>query len=150
MNPYAPKEDTICYTCHKACTGECSWSDRLEPVPGWKVTQEEGMMSLTVNECPEYQKDIWKRDRVDHFDNGGCIRLLEAVAKVMRQDYVSGRSGDIRKNRQQTRAEIEKFLRSKRGQGMLMISDPEEWIQELRRQARRHDAMGLRYYMGDD
>ena len=131
MNPHAPKEDTLCLTCEKACKGGCNWADRLEPVHGWKVQQEEGMMSLTVIECPEFVKDSWRRNRARDFTNEGCVRLMEAVAKRMREDYITG-SGDFRTH-VMNRKKIEEFIRSDAGQLMLMINNPEEVISELRK-----------------
>lgn len=57
----------ICFNCKKAC-GDCSWSEKFEPVPGW--TAKKVMLNLGVTHkkrrwaetyyitaCPEFEPD---------------------------------------------------------------------------------------------
>ena len=59
------KEQTLCWTCAKACGG-CSWSNHWEhrPIPGWtarpgklKVNGGEYTESFHVMACPEFEPD---------------------------------------------------------------------------------------------
>lgn len=53
-------KDTLCWHCKKF-SGLCSWSDRFEPVNGWKAektsvkTERNTLIdSYIVRECPEF------------------------------------------------------------------------------------------------
>lgn len=53
--------DTLCWSCKKS-GGLCSWSQRLEPVKGWKATESnyyggcEKQKTYTVHECPQFEE----------------------------------------------------------------------------------------------
>lgn len=122
----------LCEHCAKACGG-CSWSDALEPVEGWNaepVTIPSSKLdSYVIRTCPEF---VWgNRDDKRHkkFDYNGCMLLMEAMLKQMREDYQYGNT--------ETRNLIEKFLRSDVGKKMLQLSDPDGVIKGLRAIARR-------------
>lgn len=46
----------ICFDCKKACGG-CSWSERFEPVPGWKAKKvvQKSIVDKKVRVCDTYQ-----------------------------------------------------------------------------------------------
>lgn len=46
----------ICFDCKKACGG-CSWSERFEPVPGWKAKKvvQKSIINKKVRVCDTYQ-----------------------------------------------------------------------------------------------
>ena len=53
--------DTLCWKCRNA-TGNCSWSERLEPVKGWtaelaKKTATKPYDTYLVRKCPEFISD---------------------------------------------------------------------------------------------
>ena len=130
------EKDTLCVSCAKACNGGCSWSASLRPVSGWTAQQtNRGWM---VTECPSFVRDNKHRSRPDSFDYNGVMKMLEAMLRQMRDDYIWGR-GQF-KTRTENRQIIEKFLMSDGGRKMLQLSDPEEVIKQLRTLARRHDS----------
>ena len=56
------KSQQLCWDCAKA-TGRCSWSRRLEPVPGWTATKVERLShtgeiveGTQITACPEFVK----------------------------------------------------------------------------------------------
>lgn len=50
-----------CWTCKNACNGGCCWSDRFEPVPGWKAEKSvfwdcgQKVETYKIIECPLYK-----------------------------------------------------------------------------------------------
>lgn len=51
------KGESLCWICKKAIYG-CSWSQRFEPIPGWKakpVKLRGGADSYRVQECPLFE-----------------------------------------------------------------------------------------------
>ena len=78
------------------------------------------------------------------------MRLLEAVTRQMREDYIHGYGpydNDREKQKGKTRGEIracnrkliEKWLISGKGRSLLQLSNPEEVVKTLRVMARQHD-----------
>ena len=143
------KRETLCITCAKVCRGACSWSRDLEPVDEWVA--EENSRGYQVISCPDYENDEDGHGRLKEIDRDGMMRLLEAAARQMREDYVTGYGpynarenyrGAGAMNRAEIRAAnrraIEKWLRGN-GAKMLGLTNPEEVIQMLRPLARRHD-----------
>ena len=73
------RKPAICWDCAKACGG-CSWSKKLEPVPGWtaeprKITiqKDQQLDTYLVTACPEFQRDA---------RNNGMVRVrAEGVRK---------------------------------------------------------------------
>lgn len=127
-------DETLCFSCRKACRQRCSWTRNFEPVEGW--TAEETHVGYRVISCPEYEEGLGLPREMD---TEGALLLLQAAAKVMRDDYVIGRgfSGSIAKNRQS----IEKWLKT---ENLLQLSDPDSVIRQLRGLARQHDQMMLK------
>lgn len=142
---YFAREDTLCIDCQKCCNGGCSWSKDLTPVNGWTAT--ETPRGYHVDACPEFVQDDETRGRPAVLDSEGVMACMEAMAKKMREDYISGRGPyDIGANGKRTRAEIraanrkdlERWLRGKGG-ALLQLSNPDEVILMLRKMARRYD-----------
>ena len=138
------KDQTICWGCANACNNGCSWSRGLVPVEGWTV--KEVHPGISVMSCPQYKKDDRKNSRPNDFDNDGCLELLKAIGRTMYKDYIEGegryksgcpeeKNDTIVKNRKDT----EHFLTSKYGRTLMMLTDPESTIQELRLMAEIHD-----------
>lgn len=140
------QSETLCIWCQRACTNCCSWSDHLEPVKGWVA--EENKHGYLVRECPEFVKETKESILPAKLDDDGCMLLMEALAKQMREDYVHGNGfyesdkckgltrSEIRgKNRQL----IEKWLLHGKGRKLLQLSNPEEVIRILRSMARKYE-----------
>ena len=127
-------DETLCLSCRKACRQRCNWTQNFEPVEGW--TAQETRTGYLVISCPEYEEG---RGLPREMDTEGALLLLQAAAKAMRDDYVSGRgfSESIAKNRQS----IEKWLKT---ENLLQLSDPDSVIRQLRVLARQHDQMMLK------
>lgn len=122
---------TLCILCAKAC-GKCSWSDDLEPVPGWeakptwiKMTTTTCLPSFFVYTCPEFYPGRGKT-APDKLSDGGCVALMQAVLAKSREDYVLGSEED--------RQAVERWLGKSQ-----WITDPGSAINELRDAAREHD-----------
>lgn len=142
------KPQTICWDCSNACGNRCSWSKDLVPVDGWTV--EETSTGVRVTACPQFRRDsaISKKDP-DELDTDGCIELLKAAGRLMYTDYISGEGvykydrhmpETIMETMKKNRREIERFILSDCGRKMLMITNPESVVHELRRLAEIHDA----------
>jgi len=134
------EKDTLCIYCRKACNSGCTWSAIAQPVYGWiAVPTTIGWM---VTECPEFVEDDNHRGRPKSFDYDGVMKMLEAMVKQMREDYIWGR-GQFKK-RADNRLIIERFLTSDYGRKLLQLTDPEEVIRQLRALAKRHDTEMMR------
>ena len=144
------KRETLCITCMKLCKGACSWSDHFEPLSGW--TAIENRQGYLVVECPEYVNDEDGSGKLKEIDKDGMMRLLEAAAAQMREDYVSGygpynNHENYKRGDKMTRAQvrtanrraIEMWLLKGGGAKLLQLTNPEEVIDMLRVLARRHD-----------
>lgn len=138
--------ETLCIWCQRSCTNCCSWSDHLEPVNGWVA--EETNHGYLVLECPEFVKETKESILPAKLDDDGCMLLMEAVARQMRDDYIHGKGFyDTERNHGLSRAEIrgknrqliEKWLTTGKGRKMLQLSNPEEVIQILRKLARKYE-----------
>lgn len=143
-------KDTLCILCQNACRNGCSWSERLEPVKGWKAIEYRS--GYQVLECPEFLKETADTILPDNFEKDGLLALAEAIAARMRDDYIYGKGPydemAMRKKyglktraeiRAANRKEIEKWLTTGQGRLMLQLSDPESVIKQLRSLARRYD-----------
>ena len=140
------KKETLCFHCANACTNGCNWSKNLEPVEGW--TAEKNNQGYLVTDCPQFYPDDVEDGRLKNIDTDGMMRLLEAVAQQMRDDYIHGRGiHDPNAKRAMTWAEsryaarkqIERWITGGNGKTLLMLSDPEEVVRQLRAMARMHD-----------
>ena len=140
--------ETLCIMCANSCIGACSWSAELKPVDGWVA--EENPRGYLVRECPEFVKETAETILPADIDNDGMMRLLEAVTRQMREDYIQGYGpydNDREKQKGKTRGEIracnrkliEKWLISGKGRSLLQLSNPEEVVKTLRVMARQHD-----------
>ena len=118
--------ETICIYCVNACNGGCSWSESLTPVEGWTVI--ENRTGPRVIACPKFEKET---ARPKTFSREGMIRLAEAVALGINEDYVCGTKA--------MRKTIEKDLRSGGCRKLLQLTDTENVITQLRRLAEKHD-----------
>ena len=83
-------EQNPCESCRKAIGG-CAWSDKFEPVKGWKAKKVKLKLhtgadttSYIIKECPEYEPDGKLKDL--NFD--GMIRLLNAHLTKAVQEYI--------------------------------------------------------------
>ena len=139
-------EETLCWGCAKACGGGCSWSKDFVPVKGWDA--KETRKGYLVTSCPQFEADTGRGRSADSLDTEGCIELMKAAGTAMYHDYLNGvgpyprdyahpetLKDTIRKNR----TVIEKFITSRSGRAMLMLTDPEAVISALRKRARRFD-----------
>lgn len=126
------KDNTLCWDCEKACNGGCSWSRAFIPVEGWKANPDingNGVESFLVIECPEFSKED-RESRTRDLDTEGCVRLLEQMMKITREDYIKGGPESMRM--------IEKFIRGKGASRLHQISDPERAIRLLREQRKAY------------
>ena len=63
-------EDTLCFTCRRACNGSCSWAKSFKPVKGWvakptklRLYNTKKADSYHVEKCPKYVRD--KREEIN-------------------------------------------------------------------------------------
>ncbi len=64
MKDNTSKNNTLCWSCKKSTTGECSWSKRFIPVKGWKANKNtlrdnkgnRSIISYAVKKCPEFER----------------------------------------------------------------------------------------------
>ena len=119
-------QDTLCVFCAKACNGACSWSDALVPVDGW--TADRTAKGYLVKECPEFQQDRLEPRDPQALNDDGCIRLLEAMLRLMREDYISI---------PEARGEIERFIRNPLARHLFIGMEPKVLLQALRKIPKR-------------
>jgi hypothetical protein len=66
----------LCWDCYHATNPEyaCSWSARLEPVPGWEaeLVSNKGFQTYLVRSCPLFDQDAL---------NSGTVRLERKEVK---------------------------------------------------------------------
>ena len=143
-----PTTETLCVTCRHACTGACSWSESLTPVDGWDA--EPTPHGYLVLKCHQYRCDLFDDRMRRHLDPDGVTRLMEAVARVMRDDYINGTGPYSQRDnrrpmmsygevRNANRKLIEHWLCKGPGRVLMQLSNPEEVIGVLRKMARMHD-----------
>ncbi|MBQ1789777.1 MAG: hypothetical protein II008_06355 [Oscillospiraceae bacterium] len=147
--------ETICIECKYQCSRKCSWAWEFVPVDGWNAIETKN--GYDVYECPNFQKGRGLPRA--GFDTDGVIHCLQALMIQTRDDYIKGvdlnidNDGNKKKSkyrkpltpeeRAQTRAacrkRIEHWLRND-GQKLMMLSDPEAVINQLRKFARKYEA----------
>lgn len=76
-----------CWDCKKAANSGCAWSDRFEPVEGWKARwSEKGRQhSWHVDECPEFEPDA----DIEELNDYGVDLLCAEIVKTAGRDYNS-------------------------------------------------------------
>lgn len=141
--------DTLCYSCSKACTKECSWANQFIPVNGW--TADKNPNGYCVYDCPEFVRDVYRdasgtehKMRVSRpdYDNEGCVKLLEAALRKTREDYMFGfgpfRKDDRTLNKGANRRLIEDDIRSEHFCKMFHVDNPDDIIRFLRNELKRN------------
>jgi len=148
------EHETLCFTCRYACSTRCSWAWEFTPVEGW--TAVETRKGYDVYECPNY---VPGRGLSRRPSDEGYMKLLQAAAYQMRDDYIHGRdkgnqvtAGDKRYStmtarerlvynaevRRDNRKSIEKWLLGD-GAKLLQLSNPQEVIRQLRKLAAKYE-----------
>ena len=122
------ENQTLCGYCGKACNDGCAWSERFDPVDGWNAVRT--LNSYHVLDCPEFVSDVGKRRDAQSMDTEGCILLLKAVMRLMREDYISLAGA---------RKPIERFIRNPNANNLFFFTTPEDVIRQLRKDAEEHD-----------
>ena len=149
--------DTLCIYCAKACCNKCSWSESKTPVDGWDAEQTE--KGYLVKSCPLFVRDVYTNtlgeEWIDrHFqtytDADGCIALLGAVLRQLKEDYIAGKDrhtmqkGESRAEAQmKNRLLIEKRIRTHSFQSLFHVDDPEALISFLRKELKRAKQKGM-------
>ena len=157
------KHETICIECRYQCSKRCSWAWEFVPVDGW--TAVETKTGYDVYACPNFVQGRGLPRA--GFDTDGVIACLHAALVQTREDYIVGydthdkreekdpkkskkskcvqkksmadRLIEAAKIRAENRKRIENWLRGD-GQKLMMLSDPEAVIQQLRIFARKYEA----------
>lgn len=91
------KPETLCFRCGNSCGG-CSWSDRFEPVDGWRAAETivkgdrgplraKQIQSFIVQECPKHKTD--KPLRAESVCDQGVKHLLYAMLNRLVSDYAN-------------------------------------------------------------
>ena len=123
------KISTICWDCVNACRSGCSWSENFTPVEGWEaehiVDEKKGTDTYRVIRCPQFAKES-RANRNRNLDEEGCIRMVEQLMKLTREDYIKD---------PKLQPEIERFLRGKGASRVHRIADPEKVIRKLKKAA---------------
>ena len=142
--------ETICIRCRYQCSHRCSWAWEYTPVPGWKAI--ETRMGYDVYECPNFAEGRGLPRA--GFDTDGVLHCLQALMELTVDDYTHGRDlhvandGKPKKSkyviddaeaRAGNRRSIERWIRGD-GQKLLMLTDPEAVIKQLRKFAMRYEA----------
>ena len=117
--------ESLCSFCGNACRNGCSWAEDFTPVKGWEAIENKN--GWFVVDCPEYCDDKWMREHSEDLDTEGCIRLMEAFIRMMRDDYIWSRN---------SRLPIERFIRDKRNRHLFFFADPEDIIAQFRKEIR--------------
>ena len=52
-------KETLCWSCTRPGTGQCSWDREMKPVKGWTAipSQTDGFATFRVISCPGYEKE---------------------------------------------------------------------------------------------
>ena len=76
---------TVCWDCANACGG-CSWSAKLEPVPGWQAEetqvsiQKGGILdSMRVTGCPQFRRDAYDKGQVRYSDAPKDTKIYKGI-----------------------------------------------------------------------
>lgn len=119
--------DTLCLHCTNACNRGCSWSDDQTPVDGWEAEYHilcGGIESYKVLACPQFVQET-EENKNRNLDTDGCLKLVERVLEVARDDYIKGE--------EKGQHMIRKFIRGRGARRLTMIDDPEAVIRRLDR-----------------
>ena len=119
-----PIRETRCIHCANATNRGCSWSDTFDPVDGWKATRT--LNSFVVHECPEYVSDRYMCRDPEGLDTEGCINLVEAIMRLMKEDYM---------DMPEARRQIEAFIRNPLVSKLFFFCVPTDLIARLRKEA---------------
>lgn len=119
--------ETLCSYCGNATNDGCSWSESLTPVEGWEAVQNKN--GWFVVDCPEAVSDRWMHEKPSELDTEGCMLLMEAIARQMRDDYMY---------MPKKRPYIERFIRSDYCHKLFGFSNPEAVIEQMRKGMRRN------------
>jgi hypothetical protein len=135
--------DSLCWLCGNACGG-CSWADEFIPVEGWtaeKTVVYGGQESYNVIACPLFwQPEEGCGIKWQDLDDKGCMRLVERLLEVTRDDYMHG--GEV------ITREVERFLRGTGASRLHMIHDPETVIKALQKAKKQYWARRVSYMKG--
>ena len=159
------QHETICIECKYQCSHKCSWAWEFVPVSGWIAIETKN--GYDVYKCPNFVKG--RGLPRSGFDTDGVLACLHALMKQTRDDYIMGfdikpkedtLGNDKNKRKRMTkrisylgiqeattshvenRRRIEAWIRGD-GQKLLMLSDHEKVIQQLRRLAKKYDSERL-------
>ena len=124
-NRFTGGPETLCSFCGNACRNGCSWAEDFTPVEGWDAVQNKN--GWFVRDCPEFCSDAWMRENPDDLDTEGCVRLMEAFLREMREDY---------REQPRSRRSIENFLRNPHYRNLFWFCDPEDIIGQFRKEMR--------------
>jgi len=147
--------ETICIQCKYQCSNKCSWAWEFVPVPEWTAVETKN--GYDVYKCPNYKEG--RGLPRSGFDTDGVLSCLQALMAQTRDDYIMGRDLNVdddgkskkKKYRKEpspeekasvraaNRKRIEHWIRTD-GQRLMMLSDPEAIIEQLRKFARKHEA----------
>lgn len=124
--PNGKETRTICWDCSNAC-GACSWSKDFTPVEGWEIEEimhKDGTGGCAVIKCPQFVKEDRENRKLD-LDEQGCLRMVERLMEITREDYMDGET--------KTEAEIERFLRGHGAARVHRLENPEAVIRMLKK-----------------
>ena len=128
------RQETLCVKCGNACTSGCCWAEELKPVPGWNATafydkhRRRDLYSYCVNKCPQYVPD--KPLKVSDLDNDGCMNLLMAELRDLKDEYLH----DPRQ-----RSYLTRWINSPMFKRLFMGVSPDVVLKGLRAAAKRFD-----------
>jgi len=124
-NKLTGSAESLCAFCGNACNNGCSWSEDFVPVEGWEaVINKNGYF---VESCPEYCSDKWMHEDSNQLDTEGCLRLMEALIRTVRDDYIY---------MPRARPSIERFIKNPQYSNLFFFADPDEIIAQFRKEMR--------------
>lgn len=150
--------ETICIECKYQCSRRCSWAWEFIPVHGWNAIETKN--GFDVYECPNFEEG--RGLPRSGLDTDGVIACLQALMAQTRDDYIKGRDlhindkgkptkckyqkikrweeqiNDAARTRAGNRRSIENWIRGD-GSKMMMLSDPEAVIRQLRKFANKYE-----------
>ena len=67
---YHSEANELCFKCVNAAGG-CNWSNRLQPVPGWKTKPGRYAGWTKIIECPEFVEGdrLWSKRKIQKLRN---------------------------------------------------------------------------------